>query len=189
MIDNVCNKHGSKKIWVKDKSRSRGGKWRCRECSRESSRKWKDNNPGVNLIHRRSWVSKNIDKVKEYNKEYSLQWRKDNREYSRLYASVQRTIKPWLERERGARRRARKSGSLCSHCCGDGYRAAASGTCYVCVKKPATQTDHVMPLAMGGRHCTINFKGICPECNRAKYCTVWPGHPDWQKFLSTRRAG
>mgnify|MGYP006401151693 FL=1 len=186
-MDNVCNKHGSKKVWVADKSRSRGGKWRCRECARESSRKWKGNNPEVNLIHRRNWVANNTDKVKEYNKDYNLRWRTLNLEKSRAYARYHYKLKPWLKLESGARRRAKKKDATCQCCSGEGYHAAASGTCYVCEDLPATETDHVMPLAIGGRHCRINFRGICPGCNKAKYSKVWPGHPDWHNFLLGRR--
>lgn len=187
MIDNVCSKHGSKKIWVKDRSRSRGGKWKCRECASESSRKWKHSNPGMNLIHRKDWVNKNIQRVREYNKSYSMMWRVKNPERSKEYAAGYNKLNPNVKRESGARRRAKKADSTCHYCNGAGYYAAAIGTCYVCENRPATQTDHVMPLAVGGRHCEINFRGICPGCNKAKYCTVWPGHPDWHDFLLSRR--
>lgn len=189
MTTKMCREHGVPKGWVNDKSSSRGGKWRCAECQRESSLKWKRNNPGASLVHRKNYVKKNIDSVKEYNKSYSIGWRVKNRERNKSVRTVYNKRFPGIRREQNARRRAGERSAKCFVCNGNGYYKAASGTCYVCLSHPATQTDHVMPLSRGGRHCEINFRGICDKCNTAKGAYVWPGHPDWHDFISNRRPG
>lgn len=35
----VCEKHGCEKVWIKDKHKTAGGIWRCRECNNEGSRR------------------------------------------------------------------------------------------------------------------------------------------------------
>jgi hypothetical protein len=34
----VCEKHGCEKVWIRDKHKTSGGMWRCRECNNEQSR-------------------------------------------------------------------------------------------------------------------------------------------------------
>ena len=44
--------------------------------------------------------------------------------------------------------------------------------CWLC-RGPATQVDHVKPLAKGGPHCLANLRPICGSCNSRKQDT-WP---------------
>lgn len=43
--------------------------------------------------------------------------------------------------------------------------------CYIC-GAPATQTDHVVPVARGGTDHPSNLKPICWPCNRAKAASM-----------------
>src|SRR5215471_16611164 len=48
--------------------------------------------------------------------------------------------------------------------------------CWQC-GKPATDVDHVKPLAAGGLHCLANLRPACRHCNRSRRHT-WHG-PAW----------
>lgn len=44
--------------------------------------------------------------------------------------------------------------------------------CWICAA-PATETDHVKPLAKGGAHALVNLRPICKGCNCSKNAR-WP---------------
>jgi 5-methylcytosine-specific restriction endonuclease McrA len=46
-----------------------------------------------------------------------------------------------------------------------------SSTCHYC-GKPATETDHVTPVAKGGTDHEANLVACCSECNQAKSDSV-----------------
>jgi hypothetical protein len=86
-----------------------------------------------------------------------------------------------------SRRRARKLLAECQTCHGSKYYDIRQGAyCYVC-GAPAEATDHVFPLAKKGLHCNDNFAPICTDCNSIKLDRIWPGHPDWNQFVSDQK--
>lgn len=67
-------------------------------------------------------------------------------------------------------------------------RTSSEVPCYYCKKVIASgdaHVDHVMPICLGGKHCTSNLCVSCPECNLSKNKTTlehWPKHG--QMFLN-----
>lgn len=40
--------------------------------------------------------------------------------------------------------------------------------CVLCETEPATQRDHIVPLALGGLHTPGNIQYTCAPCNQSK---------------------
>jgi len=197
----TCQTHQIEKSWVNDSSKKSGGRWRCRECSKQHSRNYRTRNaanlPQINRKRMAKYRETSNERVKFNRNNSQRKWR-------RVMAAVLRLDEKFLStaglklmeramkerhrlREMGAIRRANELRATCRECHGNRYAAAASGQCWICQKRPATETDHVVPLSKGGRHCNDNFLGACGPCNRSKSYRVWPGQPEWKAFLSSRR--
>jgi 5-methylcytosine-specific restriction endonuclease McrA len=57
---------------------------------------------------------------------------------------------------------------------------AYGGMCAYCTVNAATQQDHVVSIARGGKHTAANCVPACSPCNFAKGTCGWepkPGHP------------
>ncbi len=103
------------------------------------------------------------EKFKERYSEMARQWRKDNPERTRMHIRTQNAI-------RSARVRS-----------APGFAATEQivarwtyygGLCWMC-GAPATDTDHVKPIAKGGSNWPANLRPACRSCNRSKSDT-WP---------------
>jgi len=47
-------------------------------------------------------------------------------------------------------------------------RTAAKGRCFYCGQKARLSLDHVIPLALGGKHEKANLVMACLSCNSSK---------------------
>ena len=190
-MEPICEKHKTPKTWMKDKHNKSGGRWRCRTCQNGRSVKHREENQEYlteqSRLRRAEYREVNREEVLAYNREYCKQYRERNKAKIKEARDLRREENPDKRKEEKAARRAAERGSLCPSCKGAGYADAASGECYVCEVSRANQTDHVFPLAHGGRHCKSNFKGICGDCNASKGARVWPGGAGWDEFVSERR--
>jgi 5-methylcytosine-specific restriction endonuclease McrA len=153
----TCSKHNTFKIPIKDKYRKNTIRWRCSTCQLIS-----------NVKHR----SKNKSTILKNARLRRLKYRMEN---------------PTRILNDNALYRARKLNAVCNTCKGSKYAEKLNNYCYICLITKATQTDHVIPLAKGGKHCNSNFKRICSSCNQAKNARWWPGHPEWDDFIRIRR--
>lgn len=197
----TCQIHQIKKSWMKDSSKKGGGRWRCRECSRQHSRNYRTSNASTLTQVDRERMAKYRETS---NDRIKLNRNNSQRKWRRIMTAVLRLDKKFLStaglklmerameerhrlREMSAIRRANELRATCRKCRGNGYAAAATGPCWICLSRPASETDHVVPLSKGGRHCNNNFLGACGSCNRSKSYRVWPGQPEWKSFLASRR--
>lgn len=101
--------------------------------------------------YRRAYYERNRDKVLAQ----SRAWAKTNVEKARA---------------KRARRRARLAGAVTVPFTADQLQARRSmfgGRCWIC-RAPATEDDHVKPLARGGAHILANLRPACRPCNRRK---------------------
>ena len=200
----ICGTHGTPKNWIKDKHNKAGGRWRCTKCSSSYLKKYRSLNKttlaekdSIRMASRRA--DPNINKTIKENRRKSMS---KSRKLMKLISKIdpnylseeglllkeRADIEKTRIRKAAALRKARITESLCFYCHGNKYEAHSSGTCWICHNNPATQTDHVLPLSKGGLHCNTNFRGACSGCNWAKGSRTWPGQPDWDLFVSERKA-
>jgi hypothetical protein len=187
----MCEKHTVQKSWVIDRGHSKGGRFRCTLCVKEYNASYRLKHPDKLRSSARKRSSKyreeNRERCNTYNKEYCKGYRIRNRGVIKEKRDARRLSYPEKRRKERQLYRARKASSICTVCNGNEYEKIVTGTCYVCLSEPAAQTDHITPLAKQGRHCNLNFGGICPGCNQSKGSRVWPGHKGWDSFVTERR--
>lgn len=110
---------------------------------------------GQKIAHER-WRDDNREHLRSYQRENMRKWRANNRD---LANSIEAT------------RRARKRGAKVGHL-PDNFIAVVKSyygeQCLSCGAKDLLQLDHVVPLAMGGRHDLLNMQPLCQPCNLRK---------------------
>ena len=78
-----------------------------------------------------------------------------------------------FHRRTQAERRARKKGATLTSDIPTvvDLLAYQSGKCANCGKKPreSVHVDHIMPLALGGKHESANLQALCQSCNQRKH--------------------
>jgi len=187
----TCTTHTITKIWVVDKHKAKGGRWRCPQCSTNYLHKYRKQNSGYlaqqDRIRRAAYRLAHKIEISEYAKAYMPEYREKNK--AKLKAKRQSPDDLARRRTNRARRNSRKTHSHCTHCEGHGYANFATGKCYICLSHNADTTDHVIPLSLGGKHCILNLRGACMACNQSKGNRVYPGHKDWISFLTEKRKG
>ncbi len=146
-----------------EKFRAAVRKWRAAnvEKAREACRRWRKANPEKQAAAMRAWQQANPERVKAAR----IKWAKENPER-------------WRELRRVAHqnRKARKKGlGTIRSAAVDALWGACAGRCVYC-RRPASQLDHVIPLARGGQHHIDNLVPACARCNvkkKAKWPAVW----------------
>ena len=150
----------------------------CKECSKKKAKEWCKKNPDKrkkiankyaknNLEKRNLWVKNNKESVNSSKRKYYKnnrdyirglinQWNKNNKDKLQEYKRNRRareegnggniTAKQWLEL-------CEKYGNRCL-CCGS--------------KEKKLTLDHVIPLALGGKHEIDNAQPLCLSCNLKK---------------------
>jgi len=137
------------------------------EAHRQRAANKRASNPHKEAERHRSYYARNPDLLK-------ARW-------ARYYAANKEkqaaNMRRWLENNReskralGQKRRARlKAAPGWDYTTADHVAArwAMYGNkCWMCGQS-ATQTDHVIPLSLGGSHWPSNLRPICGQCNRKK---------------------
>lgn len=152
-------------------TRPRGVKSWCRLCERELiTTKWKRGRDD----YQRRWRAENRDKTREYARRYdSANVVKKTASRARM-AAARPEVYAAIARASDANRRARERNA-------PGYSSTEqirarwayyADKCWIC-RAPATETDHVKPLAKGGAHWPSNLRPICRTCNSMKRAK-WP---------------
>lgn len=133
-------------------ARNRERYWANPERAREAAAKWQRDNLERANERKRQWAAANREKVRAA----SRAWYRRNKQVSPTWAA-----------DHAAARRARAAGGgsfLVTE--RDRRRILATG-CVYCGAE-ATEMDHVIPVARGGRHSIGNLVGACMRCNRSK---------------------
>ncbi len=167
----------------------------CKACKKARSAAWRKKNPERIKANDAAWYAANREtkdaKVHAYRAEnpekrrlISLAWRSANREIDRAAA------KRWAKNNKAARstheykRRAleRTSGVRLSKGLVPKLLRLQKGKCACCRTSLAggLHIDHVIPVALGGRHEDSNIQLLCPTCN----CSKGKKHP--VEFMRTR---
>lgn len=133
--------------------------------------KWTPEQKAEQYATVREWQKSNPEAIRRYNREDYLRHKEKRREawsrWAKEHPEARR--RNWLTA--ADTRRARKR-SVDSRRVTSDERAkvllANGGLCLYCNEAPASEVDHVLPLARGGRHAIGNLAPSCGPCNRSK---------------------
>lgn len=134
--------------------------------SREAAARWRANNLEKSRERCRGWHAANASLVRAYKQK----WSRENRERMNERAREWRAKNPESKLETQRRRRAVASGAVSTLTRAEwaGRLEEYGGMCAHCVVCPATEMDHVVPLARGGDHELENVVPACRSCNARK---------------------
>lgn len=121
-------------------------------------------------------AGKSPEEQRDWNKEYLVEWRKNNRDKCREYQRrwVEKNIDRAREhkRVRELKRRARKAQAVGSHDLAIIVQMYDDqhGMCAYCDVPlfGCYQVDHMIPLSRGGSNDWQNLAIVCPHCNATK---------------------
>lgn len=144
----------------------------CCEANAEYKRKWYEKNREVYLDKCQTYKKANIEARRAYNRNYGREHRDEMREYQRRHRDSNRTyyIQKWLKRR--ALKRNQTVVAFTAEQLSQRW-AYYGDKCWIC-RGPATETDHVKPLAKGGAHMLCNMRPACRGCNASKNAE-WAG--------------
>lgn len=132
----------------------------------DKRRKRKEDPTREHAVHK-AWRMNNPDKVRRNQRNTYLRHREERIANALAYQRA----KPEIVRAGNAKIRARKRAAAGSYY--TTHRHIKSRwemwgcKCWMC-GKPATCTDHVIPLKLGGAHWPSNLRPACHDCNRFK---------------------
>lgn len=119
----------------------------------------------------------------------SKNWRDANGERHRAVKKIYHRLHPEVHDRASKKRRAREAGVVIGNCNSISswelrWKKKKSVICYWCQKRfsgNTCQTDHIIPLALGGGHLIENLCISCTQCNQSKHST----HPTiWNERIS-----
>lgn len=123
----------------------------------------------------KGWRDRNRERINEQKRrDYRRITREERREASRDWRRRNPDLVRQQIRAQNAARYARIKGAA-GHASGEQIAARWAyygDRCWMC-RAPATDTDHVKPLAAGGSNWPANLRPACRSCNRSKSAT-WP---------------
>jgi len=146
----------------------------CKACHNQMRREWRASHPDQLRQINAKWKQKHPDKVHFYDREYRRAWRAAHPEHriaQRKSAQLWNRNNPVKVKTFTLNYRAKKRNAP-----GADYTTAQhikwrwemwGGRCWIC-GAPATCTDHVKALAVGGSHWPANLRPCCGPCNSSK---------------------
>ena len=153
----------------------------CIECNRVRQTQWARDHRNVCSERHKQWYAKNRDATLERAKqwraehpEYVGQWYQEHRQ-EHIARGHQWRAEHVLKAAEYRRRRHERKAPGAEYTTAEKIAARwemFGNRCWIC-GAPATQTDHVKPLAKGGAHLPCNLRPICKPCN-AKKNAKWP---------------
>lgn len=185
VIFRPCSKCGDVKPlsgFNRDKRYRLGRVHQCRECQRENSRRWREENADRIREYVRQYYAENVDRYRELNRqyraenadrkrEYDHQYRAENADRIREYTRRWKQENPDKKRANKARYRALKLAATVEKFTAEDAAAiwGSEPTCVYCESAPAEHNDHFVPLARGGQHSLTNATWpACAPCNIRK---------------------
>lgn len=162
---------------MRDRRRPDGRARHCKECQRDTSKRWRSKNPDyythyreanrdeLNAYHR-EWERLNAERKKEYGKKYRekhadherekiRRWRKENYEHYMSLVNNRRALELGAE----GSYTAQEWQQLCER---------FDNRCVCCKEKTKLTVDHVVPLSLGGSNYIENLQPLCGPCNSSK---------------------
>lgn len=122
---------------------------KCKSCTKEDVKIWKQNNPEKVNAQNRRWNKKNPDKLLASTRKY-------------------RAANPEVVSDNNHRRRDKKINNGQFFIRKSFMRKLYASKCAVCESDENIQADHVIPLSRGGRHSEGNLMPLCQKCNLSK---------------------
>lgn len=117
--------------------------------------------------YKNTWNAKNPEKAKAYRAAWdAANPGKSNAAYRRWYER-NRIVKAATLKAYQSARRARKANAGTFVVTDKDARRIMRNGCAYCTSA-ATEMDHIIPIARGGRHAIGNLVGSCRPCNRSK---------------------
>jgi len=92
------------------------------------------------------------------NSERRKKWRAENKD----------AASRWRDR-RSSRTRRRHPEAEVRYISNKDIRRLQASSCFICEGSKNLQVDHLIPLALGGRHSIGNLQVLCQSCNMAKF--------------------
>lgn len=143
---------------------------RMRENGRCIAVRYRAKHPEKVLISQAVWRAANRDSERER----SRRWREDNPTKMREASAKWARMNPDKTTSYASARRARKSSVIVTPDADSIVRRMSSEDtfCFYCntlLLAREVHVDHVIPLARGGPHASINFVAACAECNTRKH--------------------
>lgn len=177
---------GYQTAWCKknpDKARAIRSRIYAKPEHQEYLRKWRENNPekviaaqkrtdekNPSRLRTSKWRAANIDRVREADAAYAIEWRAKNAERFRAVRKMWEQNNRELLLTYQAKRRVQTEGKL-SKGLVDLLLEEQGWKCPYCLcelSKEKFSMDHYMPLALGGAHSDDNIQLTCARCNSRK---------------------
>jgi 5-methylcytosine-specific restriction endonuclease McrA len=148
-ICRVCKESKSVEHYSIDKRAKSGYNSLCRECDKAKGKTYYEKNKQARLEYRRNYRQNNPEKIAKRMKNWQLNNPEKINQYSRA-----RQQKKLLN---GLFQISKKE-----------LQSLYNSICFYCGSKNEIQTDHVIPIAKGGRTSIGNLVPACRRCNQSK---------------------
>jgi 5-methylcytosine-specific restriction endonuclease McrA len=188
-----CGKMKSVSDFYKNKTHKDGLDSQCKECVRENVRKYRVSNPEKIKQNKIEWVKSNPEKRRAIGLAYYYRHRvlkgkaplidpeiKRRKAVERTRAWIKKNPERRQEQQRNRRAKKRANGGIVKAAEWLALKAKYNYTCLRCGRREPDITltlDHVLPLAMGGKHEIGNAQPLCYSCNASKQAK----HIDYRK--------
>jgi len=193
----TCKKCGAEKPhaeFSKHKKAKDGLQSRCKVCTRECHKKWREKNREYDIERQKKWREEN----KEHRREYAKKWNEENPEYNKKRyeenkdyyhkynkryreenkEQESKRIKKWREdnphlcREYTQRRRAWKKAAL-PHLSENENLALKILSEEASMLGEGWHLDHIVPISKGGLHHPDNLQIVRASYNLSKKDKLW----------------
>ena len=162
----------------------------CKQCVIARQAEYYAANSEARIAYAKEWRQANPDKCREYHREYAERHPEKERERHRVKSARQPREKrreieqryaanhPEKIRMKTAVRRSRKRGNGEYLILDRELKRLYASPCARCGATEGITADHIIPLALGGRHSIGNLQPLCFSCNAskgAKLMVMWDG--------------
>lgn len=169
----ICNKCGLEQEFSAFSKRcdsyGDGYASRCKSCVRRYSREYYQSNKDKVNAGQREYYSKNATTIRLKHKEYYQNNKSVVRErYVRLYSENSERYRGYRHSYRTLKQKAGSFSILDKE-----LKALYSSPCRHCGATDNITADHIIPIALGGRHSIGNLQPLCVSCNSSKGKKLW----------------
>lgn len=198
VVTRTCTVCGTVKPLVdfpKDSRGKNGHRADCKDCNAKKRKAYYEQNRDAKLAKQaayykanadrvksyvKSWRESNPDKCRDYHREYAernpekelerhrIKSRRQPRERRREIEQKWDAKNPSKVRAKTQRRRIRKKGNGEFVILDRELRRLYASPCVLCGTRERITADHIVPIALGGRHSIGNLQPLCLSCNSSK---------------------